>query len=176
MIEAYAIADVRAAEQAARADLPDGELMARAAQGLAEVVAARLRERGSGRVVGLVGPGDNGGDALYALAHLAERGASVTAVHGAAVHGAAVHGADERAGPAAHHAVPQFAAERGHVVRGVGRGTAAAEPTRRPTPGNPRSLTCLVPAVHCWPSGPPAPAARAPAGAPRFALLPPPSP
>ena len=37
------------------ADLPDGELMARAARGLAAVVAARLTEREGMRVVGLVG-------------------------------------------------------------------------------------------------------------------------
>ena len=73
MIEAYAVADVRAAEAAAMAGLPEGELMARAAQGLAAVVAARLEERQGMRVVGLVGSGNNGGDALYALADLAER-------------------------------------------------------------------------------------------------------
>ena len=56
MIEAYAVADVRAAEAAAMAGLPEGELMARAAQGLAAVVAARLEERQGMRVVGLVGP------------------------------------------------------------------------------------------------------------------------
>ena len=74
MIEAYAVADVRAAEEAAMADLPEGELMARASAGLAAVVAARLRERDGVRVVGLVGAGNNGGDALYALAHLARGG------------------------------------------------------------------------------------------------------
>ena len=81
MIEAYAVADVRAAEAAAMAGLPEGELMARAAQGLAAVVAARLEERQGMRVVGLVGSGNNGGDALYALADLAERGFAAAAVH-----------------------------------------------------------------------------------------------
>ena len=55
--------------------------MARAAQGLAAVVAARLEERQGMRVVGLVGSGNNGGDALYALADLAERGFAAAAVH-----------------------------------------------------------------------------------------------
>jgi hydroxyethylthiazole kinase-like uncharacterized protein yjeF len=86
VIEAYAIADVRAAEEAAMAEVPEGELMARAARGLAAVVAARLEERGGLRVVGLVGAGNNGGDTLYALAHLAERGFTAAAVHAATAH------------------------------------------------------------------------------------------
>ena len=86
MIEAYAVADVRAAEEAAMADLPEGELMARAARGLAAVVAARLEERHGMRVVGLVGSGNNGGDALYALADLAERGVAAAAVHAPTAH------------------------------------------------------------------------------------------
>ena len=86
VIEAYAVADVRAAEEAAMAGLPEGELMARASRGLAAVVAARLRERHGVRVVGLVGAGNNGGDALYALADLAERGFAAAAVHAATAH------------------------------------------------------------------------------------------
>jgi hydroxyethylthiazole kinase-like uncharacterized protein yjeF len=86
VIEAYAVADVRAAEEAAMAGLPDGELMARAARGLAAVVAARLEERGGMRVVGLVGAGNNGGDALFALAHLADEGFAAAAVHAAQAH------------------------------------------------------------------------------------------
>ena len=86
MIEAYSVADVRAAEEAAMAGLPEGELMARAARGLAAVVAARLRERDGVRVVGLVGGGNNGGDALYTLAHLAGEGFAAAAVHAATAH------------------------------------------------------------------------------------------
>ncbi|HET7303432.1 MAG TPA: NAD(P)H-hydrate dehydratase [Segeticoccus sp.] len=84
MIEGYAVPDVRAVEQLAMGRLPEGELMQRAAAGLARAVAARLEERrehsdGLPRVVCLVGPGDNGGDALYAAARLADR-FDVTAV------------------------------------------------------------------------------------------------
>jgi ADP-dependent NAD(P)H-hydrate dehydratase / NAD(P)H-hydrate epimerase len=86
VIEAFSVADVRIAEEAAMADLPDGELMARAARGLAAVVVARLEEREGMRVVGLVGAGNNGGDALYALAVLAQQGFSAAAVHSAAAH------------------------------------------------------------------------------------------
>jgi len=76
----YSVAEIRAAEEALMAQLPDGALMARAAMGLA-VECGRLLERTYGaRVVLVVGAGNNGGDALYAGAALAERGAAVRAV------------------------------------------------------------------------------------------------
>ncbi len=93
MIEAYAVADVRAAEETARQGLPEGELMARAAAGLAAVVAARLESRRGARVVALVGAGDNGGDALYAVADLAARGITTAAVHGEKAHAAGLEAA-----------------------------------------------------------------------------------
>lgn len=80
MIEAWGADEVRSAEAALMATLPEGELMARAAAGLAEVADARLAERAGGRVVALIGPGNNGGDALYAAAQLAERGHRVVCV------------------------------------------------------------------------------------------------
>lgn len=80
MIRAYDVPAVRAAEDAVRQTLPDGELMQRAATGLAQVAAARLSEEGTGRVVVLAGGGDNGGDALYAAARLAADGSDVIAV------------------------------------------------------------------------------------------------
>lgn len=80
MIRAYDVPRVRAAEDGIRAQLPEGELMQRAAAGLAGVVAARLSEEGGERIVILAGGGDNGGDALYAAAALATDGANVLAV------------------------------------------------------------------------------------------------
>lgn len=80
MIRAFDVDSVRRAESAAMADLPDGELMQRAATGLAEVVAARLEQRDGDRVVALVGSGDNGGDAAYAAARLAADGHNVAVV------------------------------------------------------------------------------------------------
>ena len=72
------------AEAALMALVPDGALMQRAAAGLASVCASILRARPRGvhgsRVVVLTGTGDNGGDALYAAALLARRGAAVTAL------------------------------------------------------------------------------------------------
>src|SRR5512139_2968999 len=74
MIRAYSIDDVRAAEAAAMTALPEGELMQRAAHGLAEVAAARLEASNGRTVVALVGGGDNGGDELYAAGLLCDAG------------------------------------------------------------------------------------------------------
>ena len=64
MRRAHSIEQVRAAEKAAVASLPDGALMQRAAAGLANAVVGLLRQRGAGgaygkRVVLLVGSGDS---------------------------------------------------------------------------------------------------------------------
>jgi len=80
MRNAHHVADVRAAESALMAHVPDGSLMQRAAAGLASVCARLLGQVYGSRVVVLAGTGDNGGDALYAGALLARRGAIVTAV------------------------------------------------------------------------------------------------
>jgi hydroxyethylthiazole kinase-like uncharacterized protein yjeF len=77
---AWSVAEVRAAEEALMATLPDGALMLRAAHGLAVRCARLLPKRYGAGVALLVGAGNNGGDALYAGATLARRGAAVTAV------------------------------------------------------------------------------------------------
>ena len=84
MRDAYQVAAVRAAEHALMEIVPEGTLMGRAAAGLASICTVLLRREpgyvyGS-RVVVLAGSGDNGGDALYAGARLARRGAAVTAI------------------------------------------------------------------------------------------------
>jgi ADP-dependent NAD(P)H-hydrate dehydratase / NAD(P)H-hydrate epimerase len=80
MIGLYTAAEVRAAEAPVLAATPEGALMQRAAAGLA-AVCLRLLDRSYGaRVTALVGAGNNGGDALFAGAALAARGARVTAV------------------------------------------------------------------------------------------------
>jgi hydroxyethylthiazole kinase-like uncharacterized protein yjeF len=76
----HEVEKVRAAEQALMARLPDGTLMQRAAAGLAAVCARLLPRVYGSRVVLLIGSGDNGGDALYAGAGLARRGARVEAI------------------------------------------------------------------------------------------------
>ena len=70
---------VRAAEAALMATLPEGALMQRAAAGLASAVLDLLGRAYGSTVVLLVGGGDNGGDALYAGALLARRGCRVSA-------------------------------------------------------------------------------------------------
>ncbi|GAA0960517.1 NAD(P)H-hydrate epimerase [Actinocorallia libanotica] len=79
MRHAHSVAEVRAAEAELMARLPEGALMQRAAAGLASVCARLLDGVYGTRVLLLVGGGDNGGDALYAGALLARRGARVTA-------------------------------------------------------------------------------------------------
>ncbi|WP_328480214.1 NAD(P)H-hydrate dehydratase [Streptomyces sp. NBC_00377] len=80
MRTAYRVETVRRAERELMAGLPEGALMQRAAAGLAAACADLLGRVYGRRVVLLVGSGDNGGDALYAGARLARRGAGVTAV------------------------------------------------------------------------------------------------
>jgi ADP-dependent NAD(P)H-hydrate dehydratase / NAD(P)H-hydrate epimerase len=80
MRDAREVAKVRAAEAELMAALPDGTLMQRAAAGLAAICVQLLDGVYGARVVVLAGSGDNGGDALYAAARLARRGAATLAV------------------------------------------------------------------------------------------------
>lgn len=80
MRHAHRVDVVREAERALMARLAEGVLMQRAAAGLAAVCAEVVGRVYGARVVVLVGSGANGGDALYAGARLAGRGAGVTAV------------------------------------------------------------------------------------------------
>ncbi|HEX5533772.1 MAG TPA: NAD(P)H-hydrate epimerase [Actinomycetales bacterium] len=84
MISAHSIDAVRRAERAAMEHVPAGALMQRAAAALAVMVADRLRDLTGGlygrHVALLIGPGSNGGDALWAGARLAQRGVVVRAV------------------------------------------------------------------------------------------------
>ena len=90
MRSAHTVEQVREAERALMARLPEGALMQRAAAGLAYAVLDLLGRAYGARVLLLVGSGDNGGDALYAGVLLARRGVAVEAlllspekVHGA---------------------------------------------------------------------------------------------
>jgi len=79
MRHAHTVEQVRAAEEAQLTTLPEGALMQQAATGLAYAVTDLLGGAYGRRVVLLVGAGNNGGDALYAGAALARRGARVEA-------------------------------------------------------------------------------------------------
>jgi ADP-dependent NAD(P)H-hydrate dehydratase / NAD(P)H-hydrate epimerase len=76
----YTVEEVRAAEAAVMATLPHGALMERASHALAVHCGTLLGRVYGARVVLLVGAGNNGGDALFAGAELAGRGAAVTAL------------------------------------------------------------------------------------------------
>lgn len=82
MLQAYCVAEVRRAEE--QAEGPAGSLMQCAASGLAQACVEHLRDVRGGvygsRIAILVGGGNNGGDALFAGALLAARGAQVQAV------------------------------------------------------------------------------------------------
>lgn len=80
MLRAHTVEQVRAAEAELMARLPQGALMQRAAAGLASAVLDLLGGGYGARVLLLVGAGDNGGDALWAGARLAARGARVEAL------------------------------------------------------------------------------------------------
>ncbi len=80
MRRAHTVAQVRAAEAELMARVPDGALMQRAAAGLAAAVVDLLGGSYGRRIRLLVGSGDNGGDALFAGAMLARRGAQVEAM------------------------------------------------------------------------------------------------
>ncbi|QEU92404.1 NAD(P)H-hydrate dehydratase [Streptomyces kanamyceticus] len=80
MRTAYGVESVRAGERELMGRLAEGALMQRAAAGLAVECARVLGRVYGARVTLLVGSGDNGGDALYAGARLARRGAGVSAV------------------------------------------------------------------------------------------------
>lgn len=124
MIEAFSAQDVRAAEEpllAAERGFAGG-LMHRAATALALAVCRELRSRegrvAGGVVVGLVGPGNNGGDTLHALALLARRGVRAVAV---------------LTGPAVHHGGLDALRRAGGAVvavaEGVGTRAAGADGT-----------------------------------------------
>lgn len=83
MYGAYSVRSIREAEARAMIHIGEGALMQRAAAGLAQVVLGELHDlRGrayGSRVLVVVGPGNNGGDGLYAAVRLARRGVDVRA-------------------------------------------------------------------------------------------------
>jgi hydroxyethylthiazole kinase-like uncharacterized protein yjeF len=80
MRSAYTVEQIRRAEAELMATLPEGALMQRASAGLATACAQFLGGVYGARILVLAGSGANGGDALYAAARLARRGARAEAI------------------------------------------------------------------------------------------------
>lgn len=134
----WSAAQVRAAEQPL---LEAGEpLMQRAADGLATEIEQLLAGRSAppGRVLVLIGGGNNGGDALFAGATLAAAGHPVTLVPlSPRIHGAGLAAAIEAGATVAPSAEPEAVARLARaadlLVDGIlGTGAAASPPLRPP--------------------------------------------
>ncbi len=78
--QAHTVDQIRQAEASLMATVPPGTLMQRAASGLAAGCSSYLGGVYGAHVLVLAGSGDNGGDALFAGALLARRGARVSAM------------------------------------------------------------------------------------------------
>ncbi|WP_081998237.1 NAD(P)H-hydrate dehydratase [Sinomonas humi] len=133
MLRAFTGSQVREAERPLLDRGMGRELMARAAHGLYLALVSELRRTRGGlygaRVTAVVGKGNNGGDALFALAELAGRGVQTTAVLAS--------------GSAHAEGLAAFLAAGGRVERTLGRadvivdavlGTGASGDFRAPFP------------------------------------------
>jgi ADP-dependent NAD(P)H-hydrate dehydratase / NAD(P)H-hydrate epimerase len=139
---AHTVDVVRTAERALMATVPDGTLMQRAAAGLAANCAQLLGRCYGARVVVLAGSGDNGGDALYAGARLAGRGAEVVAVAaGSQLHPGGTAELRGRGGRVLPAAMPprEPAGSGGQVAPGPGSTSGTSE-----TSGSPASAVTAV--------------------------------
>ncbi|GAB4099263.1 NAD(P)H-hydrate dehydratase [Sinomonas halotolerans] len=148
MRPAYTGSQVRAAEAPLLEEGQGPALMARAARGL-ELAVARDLKSTRGRVHGthvaaVVGKGNNGGDALFALAGLARRGVRATAVlaHGAA-HPAALEAFGRAGGRLAE---PGDSLDHADAVIDAVLGTGFSGVFRAPHPRpDARVIACDVP-------------------------------
>lgn len=77
----YTVAQIRAIEEAAYANLPAGTLMTRAGQAASAYALELLGDSRALPVLVLAGPGNNGGDALEVAANLADAGVDATVLH-----------------------------------------------------------------------------------------------
>jgi hydroxyethylthiazole kinase-like uncharacterized protein yjeF len=79
MTALYSVKEIRNIEHAALTALPPGTLMQRAGRAAAKAALEQIpKPRGDAKVLVLVGPGNNGGDALEAASRLDQAGVQVT--------------------------------------------------------------------------------------------------
>ncbi|MCG3017655.1 NAD(P)H-hydrate epimerase, partial [Escherichia coli] len=74
MIPVFSVAQVRTVEKAEISRRGSEELMKQAAAAVSDAAVQLLHREPGKNIVGLIGPGNNGGDGLYALANLARQG------------------------------------------------------------------------------------------------------
>lgn len=144
----YTVAQTRAIEEAAYANLPAGELMRRAGRAAADFALELLGDSRALPVLVLAGPGNNGGDALEAAANLADAGIDATVLHlpGRADTSSATAAAYERARSGTVGWIDMLPpdAQWGLVIDGLfGIGLA------RPLDGEYRDLVESLKAVRC---------------------------
>lgn len=144
--ELYSVAQIRAIERAAAAQLAPGELMRRAGEAAAAYALELLGGFPTGVVLVLAGPGNNGGDALEVAANLANLGAAVAVVHLA---GAAPSAETQRALARARASRARFVDDMGETpcclvvdgLFGIGLG--------RPLSGRARALAERIATTDC---------------------------
>lgn len=146
MRNAHTVEQVRAAEAPLLAGLPPGALMQRAVSGLVAHASRRLGRIYGARVVVLAGGGDNGGDALWAGARLAARGARVDVLAPGRTHPAGT-AALLAAGGRVHHVGPSATAGIG------GSETVAAADPGSARPGGPSDSSDLGDSLAAVPVG-----------------------
>ena len=144
----YTVAQTRAIEQAAYANLSAGELMQRAGRAAAAFALELLGDARALPVLVLAGPGNNGGDALEAAANLADAGVDATVLHlpGRADASSATAAAYERARSGSVGWIDMLPpdAQWGLVIDGLfGIGLA------RPLDGEYRELVASLKTIRC---------------------------
>lgn len=150
MISVYSVAQIRGVEAQEISKRGEATLMKQAASELASSATKMLAENPGTEpayVVGLIGPGNNGGDGLYALAELQQQNISTLALqYGEQVHAEAVAAYTQAGGTLTDFADGQSELANASLVidaiYGLGYRTGSPLPT---LPARARVLACDVP-------------------------------
>ncbi|WP_349930337.1 NAD(P)H-hydrate dehydratase [Glutamicibacter mishrai] len=150
MISVYSVAQIRAVESQEISTRGEASLMKQAAAELASTAVAMLADNPGTEpafVIALIGPGNNGGDGLYALAQLHEQGISTLALQ----YAEQVHVEAASAYQSAGGTLTDFSDGQGELANAsliidalYGMGYRAGSPLPS-LPANARVLACDVP-------------------------------